>query len=231
MKRLALAALAALALPAAPAAAQNWNAEYVETAQGHRVGNPDADLNIIEFVSYTCPHCANFEEVSEAELKYFYIHEGHATLEVRHLIRNVVDIAAALVTECGPDENFFGNHRIMLVEQDVWLPRAQNLTEAQQARWGRGTIPERMRAIADDLGWYELYEPRGYTVTQLDQCLSDVDRANALAAASSVNAQEFGVQGTPSFVLNGELLDGVHDWPALSQVLLAARETPLEATE
>ncbi len=233
MKRAALAGLllAAMALLAAPAAAQHWNAEIEQTAKGHRVGNPEAPLQLIEFVSYTCPHCAHFEQESEAELRYFYVHEGYAAVEVRHLIRNLADVAAALVTECGPEDKFFANHRIMLHEQPNWIARAQALTPAQQARWNTGRVSERMRAIASDLDFYELMEPRGYSISELDRCLSDEERAEQLLTTSQANAQEFGVQGTPSFVLNGNLLEGVHSWPQLSQVIMAMRENAPEDFE
>ncbi|MBH5322118.1 DsbA family protein [Aurantiacibacter sediminis] len=227
----ALVAASALAFTAAPGAAQHWNGTVEETAQGFRLGDPDAPLQLIEFVSYTCPHCAHFEEESEAELRYLYIHEGYAALEVRHLIRNIADVAAALVTECGETDQFFVNHRIMMHEQGNWLARARELAPSQQARWNSGTLASRMRAIASDLEFYEMMEPQGYTVAELDRCLSDEARADQIVAASGANAAEFNVQGTPSFVLNGTLLDGVHSWPQLSQVLLSERENMSTSTE
>ncbi len=234
MKRLALAAIAALAPSAfasAPATAQDWNAQYVATESGHRVGNPEAPLQLIEFISYTCPHCAHFEQEAEAELRYTYVREGHAAREVRPFIRNIVDIAATLVAECGPEENFFANHRVLLHSQDTWLTRAQELSPEQQARWNAGGIPQRLRAIASDLDFYELMEPQGYSVTELDACLSDQARAEAIVAASNANGEQFNVPGTPSFALNGTLLEGVHSWPALQQALSTTRETPVSATQ
>ena len=234
MIRQALACLAATAalVAAAPVAAQDWNATFAQTeAQGHRVGNPEAPLQLIEYSSYTCPHCAHFERDSEAQLRYFYVHEGHAAVEVRHLIRNPIDVAAALMAECGPDDGFFANHRTFLSRQDDWLAKAQELAPAQQARWSSGTIPARMRAIATDLDFYEIMEPRGLSRSQLDACLGDQARALEIVERSQANAEAMGIQGTPSFVLNGSLLDGVHNWLALSQVLSAARQTPVEGTE
>ena len=216
------------ALSASPAAAQNWNLTYETTGQGHRIGNPEADIQLIEFISYTCPHCAHFERDAEAELRYFYVHEGHASIEVRHVIRNIVDVAAALVTECGPQDNFFANHRAMLVTQDDWLARARSLSQAQLQRWDAGDFGSRMRAIASDLDWYELMEPRGYSQTQLDACLSNQAKADAIVAASAAGAQQYQVPGTPSFVVNDTLLEGAHSWPALQQALAAIRQGPTE---
>jgi protein-disulfide isomerase len=220
-----LAPLAALALPNGPAIAQNWNAEYVETAHGHRVGNPQAPIQLIEYISYTCPHCAHFERDAEAELRYFYVHEGHAAVEVRLVLRNMVDIAIALAAQCGPAGNFFDNHRMFLVTQDQWMERGRSLSEGQRARWNAGGFPSRMRAIASDLDLYEMMEPRGLSRTQLDACLSNQAHAEALYASTQAGANEYGIQGTPSFVINGELLEGVHTWQSLQQVLSSLRES------
>jgi len=224
-------ALAALALPASPAMAQDWNTQITETGQGIRVGNPEAPMQLIEFVSYTCPHCAHFEQESEAELKYVYVLEGLANVEIRHLIRNPIDVAAVLVTECGATENFFNNHRAMLFTQDEWLARAQEVSTAQQARWNSGTISSRMRAIGNDLDFHEIMESRGYSYSDVDNCLGDAERAIAIVEASAANSAEYNVPGTPSFVLNGTLLDGVHDWPTLGRIMAPTRQSPLTGGE
>lgn len=225
------ALLAALAIPAATANAQDWNAETARTETGHRVGNPEAPMQLIEYVSYTCPHCAHFEQESEAELKYVYVLEGLAAVEIRHLIRNPIDVAAALVTECGAPENFFNNHRAMLFTQDQWLARAQEASEAQQNRWNGGTIASRMRAIGSDLNFHEIMEGRGYSYSDIDNCLGDSEKALELVERSSANSAEFNVAGTPSFVLNGELLEGVHSWPTLGQIMAPVRESAMMSAE
>ncbi|KLE32327.1 hypothetical protein AAW01_12095 [Aurantiacibacter gangjinensis] len=210
-------------LPTAPAMAQNWNAEFADTGQGIRVGDAEAPLQIVSYSSYTCPHCAQFERQSEAELRYFFVHEGFAALEVRHMIRNPVDLAAALLTECGDTDRFFDNHKAIMASQQDWLTTAQGLTHAQIQRWNAGTVPARMRAIASDLGFYDIMEGRGYSRTEMDRCLSDQPKAEAISALSSANLDEYPIQGTPSFVVNGELLEGVHSWEGLRAVLQAIR--------
>ncbi|GAA5052509.1 DsbA family protein [Erythrobacter westpacificensis] len=224
MTRWAAAALVAMAVPMAPATAQNWNAEVVETEQGYRVGDPEAPLQIIEFISYTCPHCATFDREAEAELRYHYVHEGYAAVEVRHMIRNPVDLAAALLTECGNPSRFFDNHKAVLATQDDWLATARGLTQAQMARWASGSVGNRMRAIASDLGLDDLMEGRGYSASEVSACLNDESRALEIAEKSEANVAEYAVPGTPSFVLNGTLLEGVHAWQPLRQALVAARQ-------
>lgn len=216
---------AALALAASPAQARiepargDWNATYAATGEGHRVGNPEAATSLVMFVSYTCPHCAEFEQQSEGALRLGYIHEGKLSVEVRHLIRNPVDLAAALAAECGPAERFFARHRTMLGAHRQWMATAMAATPAQQQRWVSGPLPGRMRAIASDLGFYALMERHGLTRAALDRCLSDEARANAIAAASQEQSRRFAIPGTPSFLVNGRLLEGVHSWPSLRAAL------------
>ena len=62
-------------------------------------------------------------------------------------------------------------------------------------------------------------ENRGYSRAELDRCLTDEAKANALAEASQADVEKYGLEGTPSFVMNGTLLDGVHNWAALRPVL------------
>ena len=62
MKKALIAGLLLAAAPLTMVAAQNWDATHVATDGGHRVGNPAATTQLITFVSYTCPHCANFED-------------------------------------------------------------------------------------------------------------------------------------------------------------------------
>ena len=218
----ALAAAAAALLAAAgpaPAANGDWNTTYAATENGHRVGNPEAATRLVTFVSYTCPHCAEFEQQSDAALRLGYIRGGKVSLEVRHFIRNPIDLAAALATECGPPDRFFARHHAMLGAQEDWMRSATSATPAQQQRWSTGPAGARMRAIAADLDFYELMERHGLSTAQLDRCLSDEASARAIAAASQEQGERFAIPGTPSFLLNDELLEGVHGWAALQAAL------------
>ena len=67
-------------------------------------------------------------------------------------------------------------------------------------------------------------------MSDINTCLSDDQAALALIRNGSANRDEFGVTGTPSFALDGELLDGVHNWAALYPVL-AERFRPGPAQE
>lgn len=198
-----------------PTEKPNWNQVVEETDGGHLFGNPDADVKITEFVSYTCPHCAAFAEQGDPSLKLVYIPSGRVSVEVRHLIRDPIDWTAALVANCGPAEKFDLNHALIMREQSKWLAIAQKAGPAQIQRWQNTDPAAARRAIASDLKFYDMMIRRRYSRVDIDRCLSDDTAAAQLVVQSNDEAKRMEVSGTPSFALNGTLLEGTHSWPAL----------------
>lgn len=223
MKWMSVAAAMLLGGTAVAAAAPtgNWIANVEETDNGHAIGNPDADHTLIEFVSYTCPHCGDFARNGDEILKLAFVAPGSLRLEIRNMARNPVDKAIILLTSCGADDRFVLNHAAFMHQQPTWLAKARTMSKTQQDRWFGTDWPISARAIASDLDFYAIMESRGYSRVEADQCLVDSGRAAELDALSRRDAEEFGITGTPSFVLDGELLEGVHSWPQLERVLMS----------
>ena len=223
-KRLAitLAALAGVAGIGVATAQTAGTGSVTQTAAGHRIGGDEAPVKLIEFVSYTCPHCADFEKDAEGALKLVFVRSGKVSVEVRHIVRDPVDLTAALLANCGPKEKFFQNHTALMLAHPQWMAKGRAASAAQKQRWASGDYASRRRAIASDLDFYKLMEQRGYKRTQVDACLNDDAAAQALVSQTYKNSQEFEVPGTPSFALNGAMLDQVHSWEALEPKLQAA---------
>ena len=217
------AAAAVLTLGAGPAPRPaNWNAVVAITAEGgHLVGNPAAQVKLVEYVSYTCNHCAHFEMEADAPLRLTFVGPGKGSIEYRPLLRNKIDLAASLLVRCGPLSKFRGNHAAVLRRQESWFGGIGGISAAQQQRWNSPDFAASMRAIAGDLKLYDLMTNRGYTRVQLDRCLADRATAEKLAAQSQFAVQKLNVNATPSFLINGRLQDE-HDWNGLRPQLAAA---------
>jgi len=236
--------LAAAALLAAPAAGQtaqtapqqdlanpdsafvgtqengNWQASIARTERGHLIGNPKADTRLIEFVSYTCGHCANFAAQGEPALDLALLVPGKLGLEVRPVIRNALDLTLSLLAQCGDPAGFKDRHRAFMFSQDQWLGKVKTAPQAQQAIWARGDKASRMNA-ASALGLADMLVQRGQSIAEVNACLMDDAAAKKLLDNGAADYTEFGVNSTPSFALNGKLLSEVHDWDALYPVLSA----------
>ncbi|MFM5883836.1 MAG: DsbA family protein [Novosphingobium sp.] len=219
-KLLALAATSALSIAAGPAA--NWNVTVALTPAGsHVLGNPAAKVKLTEFVSYTCPHCAHFESEADGVLRLLYVRPGKVSVEVRHMLRDPVDLTAAMLTNCGSKDKFFLNHGMFMRSQATWIKPMMTATAAQRVRWTNGDLGARNRAIASDFHFYDMIATRGYDRQTLDRCLADKPMADRLAKQAQA-ASDLGVMGTPSFAINGELLAGTNEWSVLKPQIDAA---------
>ncbi len=217
--------LTATAIPAAAPVATNWNNTIAVTPSGsHLLGNPNAPTKLTEFISYTCPHCATFDREGSDRLRLYLVGPGKLSIEIRNFVRDPIDMTVALLTNCGPPAKFVMNHTAFLRSQSVWIANAEKTTPTQRNRWSTGDPASRFRAIASDFGFYAIMERRGYVRSVTDRCLADLPLAKRLADQTKA-ASEMGVNGTPSFLLNGELLAGTHSWDAL-KLQLEAQSLP-----
>lgn len=216
---LALPLIAVLTLgptPAPTAAPRaNWNNTVTLTpGGGHLLGNPSARIKLTEYASYTCSHCAEFEVQASSALRVGYIASGRLAFEIRHLVRDPVDMTVALLANCGAPSRFFLNHGAYMRSQATWMRPLQNASPAMQARWTTGDMATRRRNIATDLHLYEIAATRGHDRQTAERCLADEAMAQRLAAQTQ-ESQTIGIAGTPSFLINGALLLATHNWQAL----------------
>lgn len=219
--RSAAALLAAAVVLGAAPPAHDWSGTVAQVPRGgHLIGNPAARLKLTEYVSYTCPHCAHFQEQSAATLRDAYVRPGKVSVEVRHIVRDPIDLAAALMTNCGAPAKFPGNHDLFLLTQTKWIATLEKSTEAQRQRWGTGQPVQRLRTIAHDFGFYAMMATRGYGAAQLDACIASKPAQERLIAMTR-DSGALGVESTPNFLLDGVLLGGVYDWAALEAQLKA----------
>lgn len=221
----ATALFAAAPLTAKPATAPKpaavalpWDKKLSRSPAGnHVIGNPAAKVRLVEFMSYTCPHCAHYAHDSKVPLLSGPVRQGKVAIEVRPFFRNIIDVSASLLALCGADSKFLGNHHAIMEAQANWLKAPP---EGAQQRWATEDFGAKMKTVAQDMGLYSLMTARGYTPAQLDQCLADRTLADKLANQTN-QAMQGGVNGTPSFMINGKLQEA-HEWKVLQPLLTAA---------
>ena len=206
----------------APRPAPVYTAMIRTGEQGsHIMGNPAARVRLAEYVSYTCPHCAHFAAEATETLRTAYVARGTVSLEVRHVVRDPVDLAMASATNCGAPARFFARHESMMAQHDAIMTRVRALPQATLQQWGALPMAQRLRRVADDSGVTAWMQGRGFTPAQINQCLSDMTMAQRLIDQSN-QSSTVGVQGTPSFTINGTLVPNAYSWAALRPALDAA---------
>ncbi len=147
-------------------------------------GSPDAPITVIEYASLTCPHCARFSQEVYPQLMENYVDTGQVQFIMREVYFDRYGLWAAMVARCGGPLRYFGIVEMMFEEQRDWV---------------QGEPAE----VADNLR--RLGRRAGLSDDQLDQCLGDNAMAQAMVTLSSEQATADEIQGTPSFIINGEL--------------------------
>ena len=85
------------------------------------IGNPDAEVNIIEYRSLTCSHCAEFASNGFEHLKEKYIDTGLISFELRPFPLNALDLNAFKLLYCASKENFYKLDKVLLKNQSKWI--------------------------------------------------------------------------------------------------------------
>ena len=209
---------------------KNWSGEVQRTQHGYLIGNPDAEVRLIEFVSYTCSVCALFAKEGDPAIDFTLLAPGKMSMEMRPYIRNELDVTLSLLVGCGNNREFKALHRDFLWSQDEWMKKINSAPASQQAAWLRGDTAGRLNA-AQALDLDDKLIARGFSPTEITTCLSDVKAAEALLVNTGADRVIYGITGTPSFALDNKLLKNVYNWATLYPVLEERFKTAPTANE
>lgn len=164
-----------------------WAQEVVTetpTIQDMAQGAADAPVTIIEYGSFTCPHCAAWHEDSYGQLKEEFIDTGKVRFVFREVYFDRFGLWASMIARCGGQMRFFPIHDLIYDQQREWIGDQQPQT------------------IADNLR--RLGKTAGLDDAALDACLNDQAQAEALVAWFQANAEADSIDSTPTFLINGE---------------------------
>ncbi|MBO9516579.1 MAG: thioredoxin domain-containing protein [Porphyrobacter sp.] len=208
--------LAAIAAPAGT----TWAETAAETPEGgFRIGNPEAPLKLVEYASHTCSHCAEFSQKGSGPLDE-YVNRGIVSYEIRNLIRDGLDLTIAMLARCGTPETFHPLANQAWANFTPIMDHVQANAAAVQAAM-QSPPAQRFQNIAETAGLLDFFAARGISRDQAMACLADTAKAQTLAEASQKQADELQISGTPTFFLNGKLIEGT-TWEAIQPALQTA---------
>lgn len=204
------------------AAGKQWDQTVTMSAEGFPVlGNPTAPVKLVEFISYTCSHCAEFSKESKLPLNSILVRQGKVSLELRPFLRSAIDETPSLLALCGSQSKYFANSAALLAAQTTWFKPPADPDYAKRWATLEAKPAEQRRMIAADLGLYKLMNARGYTIAQLDTCLNDQGKLDLLTKQTDYAGTTIKVIGTPSFMIDGKLQE-IYGWPELEPRLMTA---------
>lgn len=202
----ALAFFGGVAISAAPAKPA-WLSTFTTSAVGGTIiGNPAAPTKLVEYASYTCGHCGTFEVTEAPLLKSQYVAGGKVSFEIRNLVRDELDLTASLLARCGGKGRFFGNHRHLMATQAQWADSAK-VSDATYAKLNGDDLFGFLLGAYTELGLDKIMQARNVTLAQGKACLTDVASLKQVLAMTDEATGPLGLDGTPSFLVNGKVVD------------------------
>lgn len=215
------------AAPAAPVAAtaapagQQWQDVVAKTAEGYRMGNPDAPVKLVEYGARLCPGCRQLAETAFTPLMDNYVSTGKVSFEFRDfLIHGPAELALATLGQCGGPGTFFPILEQTYANQPSFIDKWQAMPPAQQATAGK-TPPQIVQTYANAIGAVDFVKQRGIPEAKAQACMKDVAAIEAIAAVTAKASNDGTVTGTPTVILNGKPLDNP-TWENLEKALKAA---------
>ncbi len=184
-RRAALALMSGtIATTALPAFAQSADGPKIEEMA---LGDPDAPITMIEYASLTCPHCATFHKNVLPKIREKYIDTGKVRMVFRTVYFDRPGLWADMMARCGGPLRYFGIVDMLFDKQREW------------------TQGETALDIVNNL--YAIGRIAGLEDADMEACIQDVDKAQALVNESTANLEADKIEGTPTFIINGELVN------------------------
>ncbi len=148
------------------------------------LGNADAPVTLVEYASFTCPHCAHFHETVFKDLKKDYIDTGKVKFIYREVFFDRYGLWAAMVARCGGETRYFGINGMLFEQQKDWA-NSEDPAVAVEA----------LKKIGRTAGMDD---------ATLQACLQDAAMAQALVLKYEETTKTDGVTATPTLFINGE---------------------------
>ena len=189
-----------MTLAALPASAQQRGV-FISVDDDPMLGSPDAKVLMIEFGDYQCPSCRMFWKDIEPRLKKDYIDTGKVKLVFRDfpLMQSHPEaLLSAMAVNCAGEQGKY------------W----QFHDKVYREQYNKGDDVIRMKA-ADLKKWAK---DIGVDQSKFDQCL-DSEKFKDEVMKDKADGDAAGVQGTPTFFINGRVMGGAQQYPEYRKLI------------
>ena len=175
---------------------------YTITPDDMTLGNPKAKVVLIEYAAPRCPHCAHFNEETFPPLKTNYIDTGKVFYVFRVLPLGAGDGVAEKLARCLPRDKYFSFMDRLFRNQREWNDEF-GVTDVH------GGLLKQTSAF-------------GMSEAQFDACLTNPKQDAIINKVAQDGVDRYGINSTPSIVINGVLTPNVAEYDQLKVALDAA---------
>lgn len=197
--------LTALLMFATPALAEERSAEARDIPPAELlkfqkgeiyVGKKDAPVDVIEYASMSCSHCADFSNEVYPKVLEEYIKTGKIRYLMRHFILNEPAMKGAQLVECAPKGKRYKFLKVLFKLQEKWA-FTMNTENA-------------LKTIAN-VG--------GLSDEEFEACMKNKELQDEILQTRLDAEKNLKIEGTPTFFMNGEKVTGVGDFESFKDAL------------
>ena len=162
------------------------------------IGNKDAPITIIEYASMSCSHCADFHIKTLPQLIEKYVDTGKIKIVFRDFPFNYPALLGSMVVRCIPKDARYEYTQALYKLQHKWVNR-ENAKTTQEL--------------------YKIMQSGGMTKEEFNNCINNVDLEKDILQSLMDAQSEFDIKSTPSFLINGLLVEGNKSLKDFSKII------------
>lgn len=160
------------------------------------LGDKNAPLLVIEYASYTCPHCGRFHKETFPMVQKEYIDTGKVRFVLRESPGDNAALLASMVGRCLPEGRFYDWADLVFEKQDAWIRSQDPLAFLKNMAAQMG--------IGDE---------------KFETCAKDEKVLDTLRTRVKEAIDVYGVSGTPAFRIYGKTHGGFQNIDAMRKIL------------
>ena len=168
------------------------------TENDFTIGDENAPITIIEYASMSCSHCADFHNNTLPDLKTEYIDTGKVRMVFRDYPFNYPALLGSMMLRCIPEDVKYDYMNALYQLQATWVTRDPKVSKKEL---------------------YKIMQSGGMTKDEFDACYGNLDNENLILEGVMAAQKDFNVKSTPTFVINGNLVEGNKNIKEFRQII------------
>jgi len=147
------------------------------------LGDINAPIQFVEYVSLTCSHCAEFHVQKLPILKEKYIDKGKLRLEMRDFPLDGLALRAAAMARLVAKEKYYKFVNVLFKSQERWSRNKDPINELKK-----------MGRLA------------GLSKSKIDASIDQMELLEGIFKMRQQAEKDWNIQSTPSFVINNKFM-------------------------
>ena len=171
-------------------------ADTLEALAEKSLGDPEAPVEIIEFASLTCSHCADFHQEVLPRLKSEYIDSGKVRFVYRDFPLDRYALYGSMLARCSGEKGFFPFIDVLYAQQPKWL-----------------RAPDPLKSLG------QIARQSGMTSEDFKVCLGNQAIEDGILEDRLESQRQYEIQATPTIIIDGEKYEGKKSFEAIERAI------------